>query len=403
MQFDATSSPAEARKGVDGPRGPLWARLKAICREVGVGGLYHAGLLREVERLAGSYELFSVPGLRMPRLRRFSGAKFGILCYHRVGTEGVPLFSRLEPRIFEAQMRYVRKHYRVVPLGQLCSELREACPVEPTLAVTFDDGYRDLYTHAFPVLQKYEVPATIYMIGKSIETGEAPWYDRIFVALEAASVPVLEIEIGIVRRFLLASVTARALAAWEIVCYLRRISDTERRKWCAEFEALIRVPTEKLEGRMLDWQQVRTMHRGGMFFGAHTMTHPVVSRLELSALEEELARSKQLLERGLDAPVEDFAYPFGKPEDCSLAAEQFLGRCHYRSAVTTTEGFNAVGSNPYRLRRLQVLDDASLASFAFSVSRLFLECPAQDGPLLSESRGCGRGEEEKRILNVLDA
>jgi hypothetical protein len=129
------------------------------------------------------------------------------------------------------------------------------------------------------------------------------------------------------------------------------------------------------------------MQRRGVFFGAHTMSHPVVSQLEPSALAEELCSSKESLEHGLNAPVEDFAYPFGKPGDCSLAAEQTLGQCGYRSAVTTTDGFNSTGSNLYRLRRFQVLDDRSIAGFAFSISRLFLESPIEDGAFLSQKPG----------------
>jgi len=360
------------------------ATFKASCRRIVVNGLYHTGLLRGVERFANSHELYSVQGAQMPRLRKFRGSKFGILCYHRVGTRGIPLFSRLEPRIFDAQMNYLRKHYRLVSLKQLCSELQDGFSVEPTLAITFDDGYRDLYTHAFPVLQKYEIPATIYLIGQSVETGKAPWYDRIFVALESLPGPELKLEMQVPRCFALSSPAARAVVAWEIVCFLRSIPDSARQKWCAEFESSIQVPHEKLHGSMLTWEQVRTMHRGGISFGAHTMSHPVVSQLDASDFDEELARSKSFLESGLQAPIDDFAYPFGKPADCGLEAERFLQRCGYRSAVTTTSGFNAAASNIYRLRRLQIGDDSSLPLFAFRVAQMFLESTEPCAPTYSD-------------------
>ncbi|MBZ5695436.1 MAG: polysaccharide deacetylase family protein [Acidobacteriia bacterium] len=275
--------------------------------------------------------------------------------------------------MFEAQMRYIKKHYRVVPLGQMCRELHEERPVAPTLAVTFDDGYRDLYRYAFPVLQKYGIPATIYLIGRCMETGEAPWYDRIFAALKAAPVTTLDVEMETPRSFVLSSPAARAKAACEIVCYLRTIPDARRRKWCAAFESRVAPLESDLSDRMLDWERVRTMHRDGVSFGAHTMTHPAVSRLDAAALENELGLSKRVLENGLDAPVEDFAYPFGKPDDCSPAAEEFLGRSGYRSAATTSEGHNAAGTNPCRLRRLQIGDSTAMSSFAFTVSRMLLE------------------------------
>jgi len=287
--------------------------------------------------------------------------------------DGVPLFSRVKPSEFDAQMRYVKKHYRVVSLEQLCRELREVPLVEPTIAVTFDDGYRDLYTHAFPALQKYEIPATIYLIGRCMETGEAPWYDRIFVALKNAPGDTLEVELDCPRRFELGPARARLYAAWQIVCYLRSISERSRRAWCARFEQTVGVRHAELEERMLNWEQVREMHKGGVSFGAHTMSHPAVSQLDPSEFDEELLRSKRLLEERLGVPVFDFAYPFGKPADQSSVAEEFLAHSGYRSAVTTVEGYNLSTTNPFRLRRIQIDENDSMASFALNLGRLFLE------------------------------
>jgi peptidoglycan/xylan/chitin deacetylase (PgdA/CDA1 family) len=356
-----------------GPAAAVSKGFKDTCRRAVASVLYHTRLLHIVRRLESSHQLCFVPGTRWPKLRRFAGSKYGILCYHRVGTEGVPLFSRLEPRVFAAQMRFLKKHYRIVPLAQLCSELREAHLVKPTVAITFDDGYRDLYTHAFPVLQKYQIPATIYLIGRSMETGEVPWYDRIFAALSAAEGSSLEVGLGSSRRFKLSSRAARAAAAWEIVCYLRSIPDSERRVWCADFETRAPAPERELQDRMLNWKQVREMQRGGVDFGAHTMTHPSVSRLSPSVMENELKSSRQVLEQGLETYVQDFAFPFGKPSDCGAVAEEYLLRYGYRSAVTTTAGTNMIGSNLMALRRLQIGDDPSIPSFAFGIGRLFLE------------------------------
>jgi peptidoglycan/xylan/chitin deacetylase (PgdA/CDA1 family) len=362
---------AESHAARPAPSPP--SSLKEKLRRAVASGLYYTGLLSVMRRFHGDYELSNVGSSRIPRLRRSASPKFGILCYHRVGTEGVPVFSRLVPGVFEKQMRYLKKHYRIVPLGQLCRELEDGGTVRPTLAITFDDGYRDLYTHAFPVLQKYEIPATIYLIGKCMETGEVPWYDRIFVALESAPDSVLEVELSEPRKFSLSGTGARAAVAWEIVCYLRSIPDSQRRQWCAAFEQRMHVPSEEVQGRMLDWNHVRAMQRGGVFFGAHTMTHPAVSRLDSNALENELLQSKERLEEGLQTPFEDFAYPFGKPSDCSRAAENLLSRSGYRSAVTTTAGRMTVGMNPYRLRRMQIGDDRSISSFSFDLARMLLD------------------------------
>ena len=359
---DAVSSSSRARRPV---------RIKEQLRRSVVNTMYRVGLVRCVERVANKFELSRTIGSRLPNLRRRVTPKFAVLCYHRVGTDGVPLFSRLKPSEFEAQMRYLSQHYRVVSLDQLCSELREARLVEPTVAVTFDDGYRDLYTHAFPALQKYAIPATVYLIGRCMETGEPPWYDRIFVAVKNAPGNSLEVPLDHLTRFELGSAEHRLQIVWQIVCYLRTIPDHLRRAWCARFEQILPVQQTELEERMLSWEQVRAMQKGGVFFGAHTMSHPAVSQLDPSDFEEELAQSKRLLEERLGVPVADFAYPFGKLSDANSAAEAFLARSGYRSAVTTLEGCNLPTTNPFRLRRIQVDDCDSTASFALTLGRVF--------------------------------
>jgi peptidoglycan/xylan/chitin deacetylase (PgdA/CDA1 family) len=395
MRPDAQlNSTAAGNQTVCGDNSPS-AKSKWPRRRIAASALYHTGSLGVADRLAWTHDLKRGAGSAFPRLRPATGSKFGILCYHRVGTDGIPLFSRLAPRMFDAQMRHVRKHFRVVSLGQLCREMQEGLPVKPTLAVTFDDGYRDLHTHAFPVLRKYQIPATIYLVGQCMETGEVPWYDRIFLALKVAPGTLLELGMESPRRFELSSPASRAAAAWEIVSYLRTIPNGRRLAWCAAFERRIPLPRRELDGRMLDWQQVRSMSRAGVFFGAHTMSHPVLSQLEAPALEAELVSSKQVLEQGLDALVEDFAYPFGKPEDCGPDAEKLLKRYGYKSGVTTTSGVNTTGANVFRLHRYQIDEEDSLPSFAFDLSRMFLEGAANaDAPRAASSSESFAGPQE---------
>lgn len=354
--------------------GSRWM-LKERCRGALAVGLHRSGLLSLIRRLAVRHDLTFVPGSPLPRLCRRAAPKFGILCYHRVGFEGVPLFSRLDPAVFQEQMAFIRKHYRVVSLAELRRELQDGRSVTPTLCVTFDDGYRDLYKYAYPTLKKYDIPATVYLIGRCVETGDAPWYDRIFVALASLAATEIQVDIDKPRRFSLSGEHERAAAAWEIVCFLRSISDRDRRQWCATFERRVNIPVEGLTNRFLDWNQVRAMHRDGISFGAHTMTHPSVGRLDHDELLEEIGESKRLLENRLAVQIEDFAYPFGKLSDTSVAAEEVLKECGYRSAVTTESGANRPGANPFRLRRMQIGDGRRLADFAFDLSRMFLEGP----------------------------
>jgi peptidoglycan/xylan/chitin deacetylase (PgdA/CDA1 family) len=344
--------------------------------------LHYSGLLPACVEWGRFRSFEREPGTLMPKVRRSSHSKYGILCYHRVGLEGAPFHSQLAPSVFEKQMRYLKEHYRIVPFDQLFQELLTDRAVPPTIAVTFDDGYRDLYTHAFPVLRKYEIPAMIYLIGECMETGSAPWYDRIFAGFSAFPGNNLEMEMEGAVQFKLASRLDRMRAAWTTVCYLRTIPDSERKRWCERFEVAVPIPESDLTDRMLDWKQVREMQDQGISFGAHTMTHPSVGQLSESEFDMELSRSKAVFETGLGRRVNHFAFPFGKPGDRSRASEEFLRESGYLTAVTTTEGFNTPGANPFRLNRLQIGGERALATFASRIARLFCEQPpAVESPM----------------------
>jgi len=342
------------------------------ARDIIAAGLHRTGGLRLLERVARSYEFRLAANSRRPRWSRVATGKYAILCYHRIGTGGIPYYSELDAREFEKQMRFLRSRYRILPLEQIVREIADPQSKGQGVAVTFDDGYRGLYTEALPILAKYRIPATVYLIGNAMETGEPAWYDKIFLALQVYPKNTFEIQLDTPRRFVFPTPASRVAAAVEIVTHLRRVPDAERRACCFALENQVALPADALANRMLNWMQVKEMQTAGISFGAHTMTHPVLSRLALPEAERELRDSKRLIEDRLQTAVLDFAYPFGHEWDCSADVEHLAARCGFRSAVTTTWGVNRTGANPFALRRPQIGQDGSLSMFAFQMNQLFL-------------------------------
>jgi peptidoglycan/xylan/chitin deacetylase (PgdA/CDA1 family) len=365
-------------------------------------GLYHSGVLRILQAISRHYEF--VPGnpRRMQFFRPTTRAKFAVLCYHRIGTDGIPLFSELPSEIFEEQMQFLRRRYRVISLDELCEEMERPTRNGHAVAVTFDDGYRDLFTYALPVLQKCQIPATIFLPVVSIETGQVPWYDRIFLTVRVFPEDDLEITLDRPRRFRLVSRAARLQAATEIIQYLRTLPDWRRREHCQNLEKRVILPSEELRDRMLTWDQIRAMCRAGVSFGSHTMTHPVVSQLTEAQLESELAESKRLLEQRIASPIRHFAFPFGQPRDCGKAALPVLARLGYRSAATTVEGTNAPGDDLYALRRTQVGNERSISLYAFKLNQLFLSAGVHDSATSSPSSSPFAGEAFRKFETKAD-
>jgi hypothetical protein len=103
-----------------------------------------------------------------------------ILMYHRVDTRSYPFFEDVVyPKDFEMQVCFLKKNYHIVDISQLDSI--ESCQTndKDCIALTFDDGYRDVFNQAFPILKKYNVPATVFLATGYIDTHKLLWYDRL--------------------------------------------------------------------------------------------------------------------------------------------------------------------------------------------------------------------------------
>ena len=329
--------------------------------------LYRSGALAALGTLARSHH-FQSGSMRLSRNKR---PRFLMLCYHRIGTGGIPYYSHLPSGEFEKQMAYVRRYCRVISLDQLVSELEEPCTLEPSVVVTFDDGYLGTYTEAFPILRKYRIPASVYLAAGCIESGEVGWYDRLFLTMHRLppgpfTYPPLNL------RFLLDSQESRMAAGLAILNHLRSISDSDRRRICIDLESIVNLPESELSGRMMSWDHAREMQQHGIRFEAHTMNHPVVSRIDAETLESELKGSKELTEKRMGKEVRHFAYPFGKPEDYGAKAPGVVQRCGFSSGSTTVVGVNNDSVDRYQLRRVQIGENTSISLFAFRLTQLLV-------------------------------
>ena len=349
------------REQTDGAEAVTW-------KSVVVNGLYQTGMLRAFQSFSRSYEI-AADGRHRGRLRRVQQPKYLVLGYHRVGTEGPPLYSTLPRDVFASQMRYLKRNFRVISVRQMVKELGEAEGHDQAAVITFDDGYAGTFTEAYPVLREYSIPASVYLTGGAVESGEVPWYDLIFLRMRRAASP-LRLVLNEPRTFEFSGKASRLLAAEKVVMYLRSISDAERRTWCADFERKIPLPADEVRGAMLTWDQIRSMQHGGITFGAHTMSHPAIAQLTPDAAAAEIGQSKRLIEKRLATEVNEFAYPFGKTRDCGTAATPILRELGFAAAMTTITGVNQPGADVYRLRRVVVNNDCSIARFALQLHRL---------------------------------
>ena len=112
------------------------------------------------------------------------GPTFPILSYHRVNDDRDPFFPALSAEVFERQMAFVARAYAVFTVEELADRMRRQALPRNALAITFDDGYRDNLTQAAPILARYGLPATVYLVTGAIAKREPLWFDRLALAFK---------------------------------------------------------------------------------------------------------------------------------------------------------------------------------------------------------------------------
>jgi peptidoglycan/xylan/chitin deacetylase (PgdA/CDA1 family) len=275
-----------------------------------------------------------------PRASSRFSRRFQIVTYHKVSPDTHEFFEPTHPVIFEQQMKFLKQCYNVMALSEMIDRSRRGEMLNRAVAITFDDGYRDNYEFALPILKKYELPATIFLATGVIGTRDVLWHDRIFDAFRFATVR----EAAESRQRSLRCALDRAKA----------LHGDDRRRWIENVEQTLEpgCPPED-RPRMLSWDQVREMQGAGIEFGSHTVTHSILSRVPREELYREIRDSKQRLVEEVGSTVVSFAYPNGKACDYNDEVKGALKECGYAYAVTTQPGFNSPFSDLFELKRGQ--------------------------------------------------
>jgi peptidoglycan/xylan/chitin deacetylase (PgdA/CDA1 family) len=329
------------------PPGMSWKqKIAAEC-------YFRSPLPAIVRPVRDRYQLSISPsgGRRRFSFQKRNEASARILYYHRVNDDNDPFFPAISTELFEQEMRFLRRHYTVVSLSELLKRLTGKT-AKPVVAITFDDGYRDNYQNAFPILERYGLSATIFLTTGSMDAGDALWFETLALACKRTSREFLDIEIGSGERVWMRTEAERLQANERVFAILRTLPDAERRQWLAGIARQLSIHDGgELKDRMLTWNQVRFMQSRGIDFGGHTVTHPFLSRMTSEGFLWEVSECKRRIEEETQLPALHFAYPNGREEDFGLANKELIRMAGYRAAVTTIWGTNNSSTDPMALRR----------------------------------------------------
>jgi peptidoglycan/xylan/chitin deacetylase (PgdA/CDA1 family) len=292
-----------------------------------------------------------------PYIKPRRNANIQFLAYHRVSDASDSFLPPMSITMFETQMTYLATHYNVLNLDEAVERIKAQDVPDDAVVVTFDDGYADNYIHAFPILKRLSLPATIFLSTDVIGTGRVLWHDQVFSALSKSKVPLIEGFPENESRFSLETLQDKRRAQDSISLYFRSL-DVPRR--CHEINRLfglldfsMNLETSRV---YLDWSEVKAMHSHGIGFGSHTVTHPILSLLSEAEAREEVLESKRFMENMLGVRVKAFAYPSGRSQDFSETTKALLRESGYEYAVSMIHGTNSVGADLFEMRRTQYQD-----------------------------------------------
>jgi len=282
--------------------------------------------------------------------------KLTVLTYHRVLPDALMndyLFPSLAvpESVFARQIQFLSKQYCVVGLEEGIEILTTGhAGDKPLVAITFDDGYSDNWFHAVPVLEKFGVRATFYVVSDLIGTDQSLWYDIAARCWQTATPRELFVAVdGMEPSADWLHPVKPTISEW--MAHLKSLSGIKRMR---VLERLVDPgPTENRQhlDRVMSSPQLRELVRLGHQIGSHTCTHPLLPQLDDESLERELQKSRHDLEGHLNMEVRSFCYPNGDYDARVLRAVAAAG---YRTSCTTVDIRNDKNLDRLKIGRINM-------------------------------------------------
>lgn len=301
----------------------------------------------------------------------------GLYCfnYHRLGDPSSCLFDRgvfsSTAAHFELHVLTLRERFELVNLERLNYYLANpGVASKPLALITFDDGYRDNYELAFPILRRHQASAVFFLPTGFIGTEKIPWWDRIAWLLRHCRKPSLRLP---------GAAEALELSPARLEDSIRRALRLAKthptlsiEEWLAQLQEAcggIQPPAGDAGRLFLNWEEARAMRQAGMDIGSHSHSHEILARLSPQQQERELRQSKEILEAQLQEPVQALAYPVGGPTSYTPQTQALARAAGYKLAFNFIAGVNRLPlANPYEILRLPVDGNPDPAALRFQAA-----------------------------------
>lgn len=299
-----------------------------------------------------------------------------VLAYHSFSDGISYLDMAVPPSLFREQLRYLCREFKVRSLSSALAAWQGESGVRgDTAVITVDDGYADNFQPLMDAAVTLGAPSTLYLTTGCIDARRPTTFMSVMLAVHHAAVKSIDLSEFGLGAMPIQTPAEKESAIRAIDGYLKPLSSGRREE---VVDALIEktgnrdMVRELARSAMLSWDQVRAMRAAGVEFGAHTVTHPVLSGLDSLAAYDEIRASVQRVKDMLKSDAVDFAYPYGSRSEVDDAAVEICRSSGARSAVMLVEG-NMRDADIFTIPRTMVTRDRSTAPWG-SYSRAVWAC-----------------------------
>lgn len=273
---------------------------------------------------------------------------------------------------FRAQILFFSRHYRASRLDFVMRHIVNGdAPPTNTVALTFDDGYLDNYSMANSILEKYNIPWTLFVTTGQLENGEGFWWDKVIDVLATARKPKLDLnDVGLSNESNVVSLDwiRRRQSVVQILNRFWELPHSEIDDRISRLRALLRSSSGRhvTGGQRIKPDQLISLHRKGVEIAAHTVNHPNLMLMDRHQIINEMTQSKAYLEELLQTEVAGFAFPAGRENALVIECARAVG---FRYVAGTKSAYNVAPYQSWSLRRVG-MPDVGIADLKRALSKL---------------------------------
>lgn len=305
--------------------------------------------------------------------RRLNRNKSLILFYHGVrdGSQSVSaeLSERhLAVRIFREQLEFLKKkNYRFITLNELGDSLNCGCFQSQSVTLTFDDGFKNVLEHAYPVMRELGAKGTIYVVSDLVDKGQLLWTDHIELVVRNARKEFwLEID-GKRTVYPIAPISKLEASIKSLKQVLKSLPNEERITILSRF-ADNQISKDSRLFELAKWHELKKLDWRVLEIGSHTRTHPVLTSVSSeSELRMEIYESRKRIEQVVSREINHFCYPNGA---INSKIRKLVEQSGYQTATTTESGLVSANADRYALKRIvgtsDMLEFAARTSGSYS-------------------------------------